>query len=666
MKKFICLFAAFFLYCNALVAQSGGPIGSTGLNWEFDGVNTLTISATAGIKTMPNFDNSSNRPDWEADKDNIEYVIIEEGVASIGDNAFYNHGNLNSVEISSSVTAIGEGTFRSCYSLTDINIPNSVTSIGSGAFEGCNSLIHINIPNSVTWIGYSAFEGCNSLIQINIPNSVSSIGPHTFSSCLSLTHINIPNSVFTIGDYAFSNCSKLTQINIPNSVFLFGYGVFMGCESLTQIDIPNSVTSIEDYTFLDCKKLTQINIPNSITEIGRNAFFNCDILENVFVYAENPPSLGTDVFGGTTPVSSATLYVPHDSKSKYETTSQWDSFGNTKSIYTISFNPNGGTVQPKTKGVPEDFLLVYPSGDFPVPVRAGYIFDGWFDDIQGGSLIPANKRANSHIEIFAHWIDVNDFVARIASQPQSAAVCTGFDSHTLSVTALGLNISYQWYRDGQPIQGATGSRYTISNIQAGFSADFHVVVTGMYGTAQSHSANVRTVTPFPATLEFAETPTGTLTLKQDYTFSVKNYPDISTCLWSSDKGSIIFSSKDGKSVTVRFTETGTDVIHATFVHGCTTGYGSKTIDFPVTVEAYTGIDFIENASLTAYPNPTDGIITVAGTAAGEEIAIFSLTGTKLATFTAEPDNTTIDISNLPKAIYILRTNTKAIKIIKNN
>ena len=151
MKKFISLFAALFLYCNALVAQSGS-IGTTGLRWDFDGsTRTLTISSTAGIVNMPDFNDSSIRPDWEAviTVSDIESVIIEDGVASIGNCTFYDHGNLNSIEISSSVTSIRRWAFYGCTSLTNINIPNSVKSIEDGIFQDCTSLTHINIPNSI-------------------------------------------------------------------------------------------------------------------------------------------------------------------------------------------------------------------------------------------------------------------------------------------------------------------------------------------------------------------------------------------------------------------------------------------------------------------------------------------------------------------------------------
>ena len=212
MNKIFIFLASLIICSNTLVAQSGGSIGSTGLRWDFDGVNTLTISATAGIETMPNYNETSNRPDWETHKDKIKSVIIEDGIASIGHLAFYNHGNLNSVEISSSVTSIGGWVFDGCTSLTHINIPNSVTSMGFGVFNNCTSLTHINIPNSVTSIGNLTFYNCTSLTQINIPNSVTSIGIQTFESCTSLTHINIPNSVNSIRNVAFQYCTSLTSI----------------------------------------------------------------------------------------------------------------------------------------------------------------------------------------------------------------------------------------------------------------------------------------------------------------------------------------------------------------------------------------------------------------------------------------------------------------------
>ena len=68
---------------------------------------------------------------WYANKDKIESVVIEDGVTSIGANAFDGCSGLTSITIPSSVTSIGEHVFDGCSGLTSITIPSSVTSIGA-------------------------------------------------------------------------------------------------------------------------------------------------------------------------------------------------------------------------------------------------------------------------------------------------------------------------------------------------------------------------------------------------------------------------------------------------------------------------------------------------------------------------------------------------------
>ncbi len=69
--------------------------------------------------------------------------------------------------IQEGVTSIGEWAFAHCTSLTCITIPDSVTSIGASAFHNCTSLTSIIIPNSVTSIGKDAFLFCNSLGDVH-------------------------------------------------------------------------------------------------------------------------------------------------------------------------------------------------------------------------------------------------------------------------------------------------------------------------------------------------------------------------------------------------------------------------------------------------------------------------------------------------------------------
>ena len=88
--------------------------------------------------------------------------------------------NIKKVIIENGVTSIGEDAFSNCKSLSSITIPNSVVSINQYAFYNCSSLTDISIPDSVTDIGYCAFCNCQNLKSVEIPENVSFIGDYAF------------------------------------------------------------------------------------------------------------------------------------------------------------------------------------------------------------------------------------------------------------------------------------------------------------------------------------------------------------------------------------------------------------------------------------------------------------------------------------------------------
>ncbi|MBQ0028559.1 MAG: InlB B-repeat-containing protein [Lachnospiraceae bacterium] len=69
--------------------------------------------------------------------------------------------------------------------------------------------------------------------------------------------------------------------------------------------------------------------------------------------------------------------------------------------YRVTFNGNGGTVSPRVKDITYDDAY----GTLPVPVREGYIFDGWFTAVSGGSQVIATdiyKVADAQT-LYAHY-----------------------------------------------------------------------------------------------------------------------------------------------------------------------------------------------------------------------------------------------------------------------
>ena len=122
-------------------ATASGTCGDN-LTWTLqDGV--LNISGTGDME-----DYLSHRfngkyittAPWGEYYDTIKSVVIEAGVTSIGDEAFYNCSSLASMTIPDSVTSIGEYAFYGCSSLESVTIPDSVTSIEEYAFYNCGKL----------------------------------------------------------------------------------------------------------------------------------------------------------------------------------------------------------------------------------------------------------------------------------------------------------------------------------------------------------------------------------------------------------------------------------------------------------------------------------------------------------------------------------------------
>ena len=150
---------SFFLALLPIIASAdaNGTCGEN-LTWSYvEATKTLTISGNGGMS-----DHSSSKyksetyndiwyfaTPWYSYRSNIQKVIIESGVTSIGNGAFHDCSGLNSVTIPNSVTRIGYNAFDGCSSLTSITIPNSMTTIGNGAFSGCTGLTSVVIGSGV-------------------------------------------------------------------------------------------------------------------------------------------------------------------------------------------------------------------------------------------------------------------------------------------------------------------------------------------------------------------------------------------------------------------------------------------------------------------------------------------------------------------------------------
>jgi hypothetical protein len=65
---------------------------------------------------------------------------------------------------------------------------------------------------------------------------------------------------------------------------------------------------------------------------------------------------------------------------------------------------------------------------------------------------------------------------QIVAHPQGQAVCGG-DPASLSVTAAGQGLSFQWRRNGTPLSGATSATYAIGSMTVGDAGNYDVIVS---------------------------------------------------------------------------------------------------------------------------------------------------------------------------------------------
>jgi hypothetical protein len=85
----------------------------------------------------------------------------------------------------------------------------------------------------------------------------------------------------------------------------------------------------------------------------------------------------------------------------------------------------------------------------------------------------------------------------IVSQPSGLSVTAGA-SATFSVSANGTSPSYQWYKDGSPISGATGATYAISSTQVSDAGSYTVTVSNTAGSVTSNAAKLTVGPPPPS------------------------------------------------------------------------------------------------------------------------------------------------------------------------
>ena len=197
MKRFYILLLLVAVAMDCLYAEVYTGSCGTNVTYSLDTETcVLTISGTGAMK-----DYSKYGAPWRNHNTYLRRVVIEDGVTTIGNYAFYDTSSLSFITIPNSVTSIGDYAFYSCGQLFSVTIPDSVINIGNDTFSKCYNLTHITIGKSVTNIGNGTFRDCYTrLTELLIPGSVTSIGNDFVSGC------NRLDEIFMFPEKDFRDC----------------------------------------------------------------------------------------------------------------------------------------------------------------------------------------------------------------------------------------------------------------------------------------------------------------------------------------------------------------------------------------------------------------------------------------------------------------------------
>lgn len=215
----------------AITAAMSLLSASAEVTYEYEeSTKTLTFSGDGemNVYTTDIFGDTYVNPEWSNLKDEVEHVVINEGVTDIGKHAFMSFSKLKDVKIASTVEKIDVAAFEECKDLAEITLPEGLKEFGEEAFYGCSSLTSISIPEKVTYLPDYIFQSCKSLKNIDLGN-VRKFGKQVFQYC-GFEKFVIPDGVKTLSENMFFSCRNMKTIDIPACVDTIEYGAFYYCE----------------------------------------------------------------------------------------------------------------------------------------------------------------------------------------------------------------------------------------------------------------------------------------------------------------------------------------------------------------------------------------------------------------------------------------------------
>ena len=260
-------------------------------------IDGIQVKKICGDIMLNNYRNAS----IFEEKNNVEKIIIPEGVEEINGYCFNYLMNLYEINIPESVKVISCYAFEGCEKLNKLIIPNENVKIVDFYDNEVNELEDIESVK----IGYDKvtvenfiYEKETGLIRgytgneevVSIPSEIDGtkiIGiscEEMFKNSIQTKKVILPEGIQVLKDKVFYNCSNITDIELPSSLKYIGKDVFEGTTWLKNKYINENGMLVINNQLISCnKETTTITIPAEVTLINEDSFNGCNKLNEIII-----------------------------------------------------------------------------------------------------------------------------------------------------------------------------------------------------------------------------------------------------------------------------------------------------------------------------------------------------------------------------------------------
>lgn len=226
--------------------------------------------------------------------------VILTNTGEIRNRAFADFNDLEEVVFETPITSIGEYAFLNCYSLKEIELPESLGMVGEGAFEGCYRMYVVRNHSDLT---FDNSHGWDETYLSSCALTILEDGADPIT-------VKKNGFVFLLGDeghwYLVDYTGRETKLSLPESFrynqadvtsYVIPRFVFRNNQSITELQLSSAVSRIGMQAFANCENLRLVTIPHSMQDIEYDAFWNCMKLEEVYNFSTLNISAGSTEHG---------------------------------------------------------------------------------------------------------------------------------------------------------------------------------------------------------------------------------------------------------------------------------------------------------------------------------------------------------------------------------